>query len=113
MVQLGPSPDRSLRLKLSEKSTPAGGGGGGGGIPASLPASGAPASGVPASGVPASGTPASGVPASGTPPSDPPPPPPPVPSAVSLKSSTQFPETRLVMPAKPAAVIAAELPSLT
>src|SRR5437763_5646611 len=140
MLQLGSGAGRAGRERSSEKSTPAGGGGGGGGgVPASVPASGAPASGAPASGVPASGgpasgvpasapasgvpasvpasgvpasMPASGVPASGTPPSEPPPPPL-EPSAVSVKSSPQFPETRLVIPAKPGAVIAAELPSVT
>src|SRR5438067_13914966 len=133
-VHLVPRPDMSLRLKLSENSTPDGGGGGGGvppsvppsgtpesvpasGTPASVPASGTPAS-VPASGtpasVPASGTPASvpasGTPASGTPPSGAPPPPP---IAVRAKSSNQVPAASVVRPAAPAEVIACAVLSVT
>src|SRR2546430_14400349 len=115
-VHLVPRPDMSLRLKLSENSTPDGGGGGGGvppsappsGTPASVPASGTPAS-VPASGTPAS-VPASGTPASGTPPSGAPPPPP---IAVRVKSSNQVPAASVVRPAAPAEVIACAVLSVT
>src|SRR5207248_9439704 len=116
MVQFGPRPDASFRLKSSENKTVPGGG------PPPLPASAPPPSAplpVPAS-APASGVlqpasaPASGaVPPASTPASAAPPSVPPPARAVKVKSSNQTPAFRDVRPAAPGVVSACAETSVT
>src|SRR5205085_6275494 len=120
MVQFGPRPDASFRLKSSENKTVPGAGPPP--LPASAPASAPPPSApppvpasAPASGVaPPASAPASGViPPASTPASDAPPSVPPPARAVKVKSSNQTPAFRDVRPAAPAAVSACAETSVT
>src|SRR5207248_1101698 len=121
MVQFGPRPDASFRLKSSENRTVPGAGPPP--LPASAPASAAPPSAplpvpasAPASGVPPpASAPASGaLPPASTPASDAPPSVPPPPArAVNVKSSNQTPAFRDVRPAAPAVVSACAETSVT